>query len=267
MTSTAADHQFAVYAIRFAHRENSVRAEHFYRGDVRGDVPLPIDYFVWAAVSPAAVVLVDTGFTPETAAARGSRDYLQSPMATLAALGVPVERVEHVVLTHLHYDHVGHVSDFPAARLLLQREEYEFWVGPMAGRGEYPHLHEPADLEYLATALRAGRLTLLDGDCTVVPGVTAHKVGGHTPGLQVVRVRTARGNVVLASDASHFYENIEQDRPYSLVDHLPSMYHAFDRVRALADDDALVVPGHDPLVLKRFPAVSAELDGLAVRIA
>ncbi len=259
--------QFAVYAVRFAHRDASLRGEHFYRGDPCGDHSLPIDYFVWAAVSRDVVVLVDAGFTAETAARRGGRQYLRSPVDTLRSLGVDPAAVGHLVITHLHYDHVGHVADFPAAEVLLQRAEYDFWTSPMAERGEYPHLTEPADLAYLGEQLRTGRLKLVEGERTVVPGITLHHVGGHTPGLQVVRVATARGHVVLASDATHFYENIEADRPYSIVDHLPSMYVAFDTVRELADGDDLVVPGHDPLVLDRFPCAGEGLEGLAVRVA
>jgi len=258
---------FAVYAIRYAHREASLRGEHFYRGDPRPNEPYPIDYFVWAAVSSEATVVIDAGFTAETAKRRGNRDYLRSPIATLRQLGVEAGAVEHLAITHLHYDHVGHVSDFPAAQVLVQRSEYEFWTGPFAMRGEYGHLHEPPDIAYLREHLARGRVKLIDGDFTIVPGVTLHHLGGHTQGLQVVRVKTAAGHLVLASDASHFYENIATDRPYSIVDHLPSMYRAFDRISELADAEELIIPGHDPLVLQRFPAAASALAGLAVRVA
>ena len=49
------------------------------------------------------------------------------------------------------------------------------------------------------------RVTFHSGDGEVAPGVTVHRVGGHSDGLQVVRVETARGPVVLASDAAHYY--------------------------------------------------------------
>ena len=245
----------------------SFRGEHFYRGDARPNEPYPIDYFVWAALSPDATIVVDAGFTPETAKRRGNRDYLQSPMKTLRQLGVEPATVEHLVITHLHYDHVGHVEDFPAAQILVQRSEYAFWTGPYAERGEYGHLHERSDMAYLRQQRASGRLRLVEGEFTVVPGVTLHLLGGHTQGLQVVRVNTSAGHVVLASDASHFYENIRDDRPYSIVDHLPSMYRAFDRIRELADAEELIVPGHDPAVLERFPAAAPDLIGLAVRVA
>src|SRR5262249_59592779 len=108
----------------------------------------PIDCLVWAAVSPEATVIVDAGFTPETAKRRGNRDYLQSPMDTLRQLGVEAGAVEHLVITHLHYDHVGHVRDFPAAQVLVQRSEYGFWTGPFPMRGEYGHPPQPPNTRF-----------------------------------------------------------------------------------------------------------------------
>ncbi|MEV0616808.1 N-acyl homoserine lactonase family protein [Nonomuraea sp. NPDC050404] len=257
---------YELYAIRYAHRDASVRGEHFYGHDPCAEAPYPIDYYVWAAVSPAHVVLVDAGFTAETAERRGNRHYLRSPVDTLAALGVDAARVGHLVLTHLHYDHTGHVRDFPAATIVLQRSELAFWTGPHAHRGAHPHLASPDDLSYLVRENFTGRVTQPDGDRELVPGISVHHVGGHTPGLQVVRVRTAAGDAVVASDASHFYENIEGDRPYGIVNHLPAMYDAFDRINTLAGSPELIVAGHDPLVLDRYPAVPG-LEGYAVRIA
>jgi glyoxylase-like metal-dependent hydrolase (beta-lactamase superfamily II) len=85
--------------------------------------------------------------------------------------------------------------------------------------------------------------------------------------MQVVRVDTGSGPVVLASDATHYYANLQEDRPYAIVHSLPGMYDAFDRVRALAGgDDDRIVPGHDPLVLERYAAAAPELEGRAVEI-
>ncbi|KAA5831956.1 N-acyl homoserine lactonase family protein [Saccharopolyspora hirsuta] len=258
--------QFQVYAIRFAHREASVRGEHFYGHDPCALDDWPISYYVWLAVSDSRAVLVDAGFTPETAARRGNRDYLASPMDTIRALGVAPDGIGHLVLSHLHYDHSGHAADFPRAEIVLQESELAFWTSRHAGRGQLAHFVEPADVAYLVEQNFAGRVRLVDGVHEVVPGVTAHRVGGHTPGLQVVQVRTAVGDVVLAADASHFYENVERVKPYGVVTYLPAMYDAFDTLHALSDRPELIVPGHDPQVLQRFPAVPG-LEGLAVRIA
>ncbi len=90
--------------------------------------------------------------------------------------------------------------------------------------------------------------------------------GGHSAGLQFVKVNTRRGVVVLASDVSHFYENMETYRPFTTAFHIGDMLDAFDTLRAHAASPELIVPGHDPLVMQRYPAVSGELEGIAVRL-
>jgi glyoxylase-like metal-dependent hydrolase (beta-lactamase superfamily II) len=104
------------------------------------------------------------------------------------------------------------------------------------------------------------------GDAQIAPGISVHHIGGHTAGLQAVRVHTTRGWVVLASDASHYYEHFEKERCFPLVVHMGQMLEGFGRLRELADSPAHVVPGHDPLVMQRYPAASAALQGIAVRL-
>jgi glyoxylase-like metal-dependent hydrolase (beta-lactamase superfamily II) len=258
------DHNFEVYAVRYATRA-ARSAEHFHAHDPH-DAPMPMDYFVWAAVSPEHTVVVDTGFSAEVAARRG-REHLRCPTEGLRSLGIDAGSVRYAILTHLHYDHVGNLQKFPAATFVVQDEEMAFWTGRYAGRELFRELVEPDDVGYLVRANFEGRLRFVSGSENIVPGVEVHKAGGHSAGLQVVRVRTAGGAVVLASDATHFYANIEQDRPFSIVSDLPRMYGAFDLVRSLVGSPAHVVPGHDPLVMDRYPAAKEGLEGVAVRIA
>jgi len=112
----------------------------------------------------------------------------------------------------------------------------------------------------------AGRVRFHDGDGELAPGVTLHHVGGHTLGLQIVRVATRRGWVVLASDASHFYANMEQSRPFPIVYNVGDMVEGWRRAQALAESPAHVIPGHDPLVMERYPAPAAPLRGTVVRL-
>jgi len=256
--------QYAVYAVRYAMREGR-RAENFYGGDPH-DGPMPMDYFVWAAVSDEHTVVIDAGFTAEVAARR-QRMHLRSPMDGLRLLSIDCAQVRHVILTHLHYDHVGNLDGFPQATFYVQESEMAFWTGRHAGRGHFRTLVEPEDVLFLVRENFARRVSYVRETAEIVPGITVHRVGGHAAGLQVVRVNTARGNVVLASDATHFYTNIDEDRPFSIVHVLPEMYDAFDAVRALADSPEHIVPGHDPLVMERYPAAGPGLEGIAVRIA
>lgn len=258
---------FQVYAIRYARREGR-RGEHFHGYDDRSHEPHPTAYFVWLAVSSRHTVVIDAGIGADRAGRLGGLEYLASPVDTLAAMGVTPAAVDHLVLTHLHYDHTGTARAFTTARPVLQRAELDYWTGPWAQRVTSQRwLVDAGDLAHLLAARDQGRVRLVDGDAAVVPGLGVHLVGGHTAGMQVVRVRTGRGHVVLASDASHFYENIEDDRPCAILHDLPGVYGAFDRIRALADADALVVPGHDPGVLDRFPPPSPSLAGLVAVIA
>jgi glyoxylase-like metal-dependent hydrolase (beta-lactamase superfamily II) len=256
---------YRVYALRYGHRE-ALRGEHFYGFDPCGDASMPMDYFVWAAVGSSATVVVDAGFTPEVGRRRG-RAHLASPVDLLAAIGVNASEVSHLVVTHLHYDHTGYLPSFPAAQYVLQEAEMAFWTGRHAGRGEFKHLCEASDLAFLVRANVEGRVRQVTGDREIVPGISVHLVGGHTPGLQVVRVRTDRGWVVLASDATHYRENLEADRPFAIVHTLPLMYDAFDRLQELAGPDDIILPGHDPAVLEQFPCRAPECGGSIVTVA
>jgi glyoxylase-like metal-dependent hydrolase (beta-lactamase superfamily II) len=78
--------------------------------------------------------------------------------------------------------------------------------------------------------------------------------------------RATKRRVVVASDAAHFYANIEEDRPFSIVTDLPQMYGAFDIIRKLAPSPEHIIPGHDPLVMERYPAARPELAGIVARL-
>ena len=171
---------FEVYAVRYAHRE-ARRHEHFYGHDPH-DNPMPMDYFVWAAVSSDHTVVVDTGFTAEVAARRG-REHLHRPAEGLEALGIDCARVPYVVLTHLHYDHVGNLEDFPAATFVVQEEEMAFWTGRYAGKEQFRTLIETDDVLYLVGENFRGRLRFVAGSQEIVPGVEVHRAGGHSAGL------------------------------------------------------------------------------------
>lgn len=247
---------FRAYAIRFAERD-AHRGEHFHGYDARAGEPHPTAYYIWLAISDQHTVVIDTGFGPERAADIAGLRYRMSPVTALAALDVTADVVDHVVLTHLHYDHTGTARDFGNAKYVVQQAELDYWTSAWATRvARESWLLEVEDLAHLQTAQMDGRLLSPDGDTTIVPGLSVHLVGGHTAGMQVVRVQTARGNVVLASDASHFYENIEDDRPFPILSTMTGMYGAFDRIKELADSPDHIVPGHDPLVLHRYPQLT-----------
>jgi glyoxylase-like metal-dependent hydrolase (beta-lactamase superfamily II) len=254
-----------IYAVKFGRNEKSVRGS-FMMGAAAEpfEQPMPIDYFVWAIRSPGQDVVLDAGFTSVTNQTR-QRKHLEDPSVALARIGVDPATVPFVILSHLHYDHVGDLDPFTTARFVLQQDELEFWTGEMAQRIEFSRHIEPGDIARVRELNAASRVLLVDGMVEVVDGIWVVKIGGHTPGLQVTLVRTSIGVVVLAADGSHFFENIEQDRPFAVVTNLIDMYAGYDRMKELATS-GLVVAGHDPLLFDRFPAVPGQ-EGRVLRIA
>lgn len=249
----------AVYAIRYATRATAIRREHFYGHTDCGDDSMPIDYFVWLIAGPGAAILVDAGFTPETAVVRPGRMHLGSPLEVAEKLGYPPSAIPSVVISHAHYDHTGYLSALPDALIHLQEKELAFWIGPHANRQMYREIVSEEDVVGIVKSNFAGCVDLYDGDALIAPGVSAHLVGGHTAGTQVVRVALESGQVVvIASDSSHFYENFEANRPFSIAHSLPATFEAFDTLRKLAKraDGGLgvVLPGHDPAVKDLFSA-------------
>jgi glyoxylase-like metal-dependent hydrolase (beta-lactamase superfamily II) len=247
-----------VFVLRYAERV-SLRQHQFYGQIERPSEPMSLSYFVWLVETPTTTILIDTGFSAETATRYG-RDYLMSPREGVQELGFDPDAIEYVVLTHLHYDHAGCASDFPQATLVVQDRELAFWTGrnaaPVASGLGMTHLVLPEDVAHVVDANFAGRVRFVDGAEQLADGVSVHLVGGHTPGMQVVRIETASGPVVIASDASHFYENLQTNRPFAVLESVPGALDAFRTVRSLTVDPDLIVPGHDPSVLDRFPPVS-----------
>ncbi|HEV8675489.1 MAG TPA: N-acyl homoserine lactonase family protein [Methylomirabilota bacterium] len=242
---------YRVYAVRYAHRQTT-SSEVFYRDT--HNTPLGMDYFVWAVTNGQQTVVVDLGFTEAVGTRRG-RQFLRSPERGLAELGIDAGRVEHVILTHFHYDHVGNHALFPRATFYLQEAEMAFYTGRHAGQPAFRGSIEVDDVCALVRLNYEGRVRFVDGAREIVPGVRVEKVGGHTAGMQIVTVATPRGQAVVASDASHYYRNFQERIPFNTLHDIPGTYHAFQRLAELAAAPELILPGHDPLVLERLRKV------------
>jgi glyoxylase-like metal-dependent hydrolase (beta-lactamase superfamily II) len=254
---------YEIYAIKYAYHERHAR-ENFIGGDPH-DGPMPLDYFVWLVRDAERTLVVDTGFSAATAARR-QRKHLRCPTEGLRMLGVEAAAVRDVVITHLHYDHVGNFDLFPVATFHLQDDEMRYATGRHMRHEVFSGAFDVEDVVGMVRNVYRGRVQFHDGDATVFPGVSVHRIGGHTMGLQVVRVATRRGWVVLASDASHFYANMEQLRPFPIVYSVADMVAGYARLRALAESPQHIIPGHDPKVMERYPTPRKELEGIVVRL-
>lgn len=242
---------YKVYALRYGTMAARFRRDNFIFADAH-DAPMPIDYFIWAIVGEDRTIVVDTGFGRGEGERRG-RTFLHDQGELLGRIGIDAAAVRDVVVTHLHYDHAGNLDKFPAATFHVQDAEVSFATGRYM---TYPALSNSFHIEDVIGMVRrvyAGRVRFHDGTTEIAPGIVLHKVGGHSGGLQIVRVNTARGWLVLASDAIHFTENRVKRNPFPIVLHVGEMLDGHRLCEELAGSTDHIVPGHDPEVLRRWP--------------
>lgn len=258
--------EYEVYALRYATHDGRRSAENYLGHDPHENSPMPLDFYIWALRDGRRTIVVDTGFTAAMAMQR-KRTYLHSPIDLLRTIGVHAEDVDDVVITHMHYDHAGNIDAFPKATLHLQEAEMAYCTGRCMCHDTMRKPFEPQDVAKAIYRLYEGRVQFANGDAHISPGVSVHLLGGHTAGLQVVRVRTRRGYLVLASDGAHYWDNLRARRPFPIVLDVARMLDGHAAIERLADGPDHVVPGHDPAVRTRFPAWPGAPDIVALHAA
>ena len=255
---------YEVLALKYGSQQNRTRYFNFMADDDHAS-PGPIDYFVWVVRNENRTIVVDTGFE-HTEAARRGRQVDMLPREMLTNVGIDAEKIETLVVTHLHFDHAGTLGDFPNARFHLQEAEMAYATGRcMCDQA----LQAPFTADHVCDMVRSvysGRVQFHDGDAEIAPGISVHHVPGHSKGLQCVRVLTENGWVVLAADAAHYYENIEMRKPFFITVDVEATLRSYDKLYTLASSKAQVIPGHDPLVLQRYPALKPETEGHVHRL-
>jgi glyoxylase-like metal-dependent hydrolase (beta-lactamase superfamily II) len=254
---------YEIYAIKYA-RLSRRSPDNFIGGDEH-DVDMPLNYYVWVVSNQSRTIVVDTGFN-EAVAKKRARTIVRPVGEGLRALGVAPENIEDVIITHMHYDHAGNLPLFPRARYHLQDREMDFATGRCMCHAMLRHGYEADDVVHMVRCVFDERVQFHDGPAEIAPGIEVHHIGGHTKGLQSVRVRTRRGMVVLASDASHFYAHMEQGRAFPIVYNVHDMLEGHETLRRLATSRSHIIPGHDPLVMERYPVARSGMEDWIVRL-
>jgi glyoxylase-like metal-dependent hydrolase (beta-lactamase superfamily II) len=252
-----------IYAVRYAHHDRKAH-ENYILGDPH-DTNEPLAYFVWVIKGANRTFVLDTGFDQAMAEKRGRR--IVRPVAEgLRAIGVNPDTVTDVVISHLHYDHCGNHTLFPQARYHLQDREMMYATGRYMCHGHQRIPFETEDVVAMVRRVFDERVVFHNGDEQLAPGLTVHHMGGHSMGLQCLRVATRRGHVVLAADATHLYSHIEEGRVFPVSYSVAETLEGYATIKRLADSPGHIVPGHDPDVLKRYPAAAPGLEDWVVRL-
>jgi glyoxylase-like metal-dependent hydrolase (beta-lactamase superfamily II) len=256
---------YEVFALRYAERGQRVRQENFLQPVDDHDSFMPIDFYIWVLRNSERTIVVDTGFNHQEAAKR-DRTINCLPSEALARIGVDAAKVDDVIITHLHYDHAGTISDFPNARFHLQESEMQFATGRWMLDDAESHAYSADHVADMIHCLFQKRVVFHAEDGEVVPGISVHRMAGHTMGMQAVRVPTKRGMLLLASDASHYYEHWYKGVPFAICWSQPDLMSSYDKFEALADSQDHVIPGHDPLVRSLYPEYSRDTGSEIVRL-
>jgi glyoxylase-like metal-dependent hydrolase (beta-lactamase superfamily II) len=202
--------------------------------------PVPIAQNFFVVRGPGHLALVDTGI-----------DEVGRPTSELLVEhGIRPEDVDTLILTHLHFDHYLNARLFPRARIVVNRNEWEYVMSPRSRRAT-PRVGFPREVFGWLAGEAWDRLNLVEGDTDVVPGIRVLETGGHSPGHQMVVVDTAAGSVVIPGDEIYVYANLEEDIPIGY-------YHDFERVSRAMDligeIGGAVLPAHDAEVARRHPS-------------
>lgn len=249
---------YKIYALQYARRD-AVYGQ-LKLGDIHDTTPLDLSYYLWAITNGETTAIVDCGFTEELCKKRG-RQWLRQPAEQLEAIGIDPAKVEHVILSHMHWDHAGNYGLFPNATYYLQEDEMAFWTGKYV---RYEHFRGPMEVDDVVELVRLnydGRVRFTNGSEEILPGIKVHKLSGHTHGIQVTEVPTASGTAVVASDAVHTYNNLRDDRPTPIILNAAGYLDGYEAIRKMAKNESYIFPGHDSEVLRIHPNVA---EGIAL---
>jgi glyoxylase-like metal-dependent hydrolase (beta-lactamase superfamily II) len=245
---------YEVYAVRYA-----TLREFPVANLVQGAEPgrtLDIAMTFWVLKGPEGrTVLVDAGFyRPRLLKDRSNVADYTRPDKALGRLGIKPEVVTDVVVTHMHWDHADGVDLFPKARVWIQKDEFNYYTREAKPPSGHDGDNELDEASAMVKLNNLGRVRLVDGDAReILPGVTVYTGGRHTFASQYVGVNTKAGRVVIASDNLYLYENLDKHVPIAQTFDAKSNLAAHDRMKRLATNLRLIVPGHDPEVFVRFP--------------
>jgi glyoxylase-like metal-dependent hydrolase (beta-lactamase superfamily II) len=240
---------YKIFILKYARRE--AYSSELILGDTQ-HLRTELAYYLWVVTNGEHTVGLDMGFT-EATSQRRKRQWLRDPRALMDDIHIDPKTLQHVVISHMHWDHVGNYEMFPRARFYLQEREMAFWTGRQVRQKTFNRSIEVEDVAALIRCNYDGRMALADGTREIVPGVKVHGIGGgHTAGIQILEVETASGPAVLAADAAHLYRNLKENVPFTTLHDIPHYVDGFDLMRGLAKDEDHILPGHDAEVMRRY---------------
>jgi len=248
--------QYDVYAIHYATLPDFPVSELVAGADPARK--LDIAMMIWLIRGNGRNILVDSGFYHDRFFKEWHVNDFIKPSEAFKPLGLKPEDITDVIISHMHWDHADGMDLFPNARVWIQKDELQYYAGEAWQSKDTHGGIDPGDVLTLVKLNTEGRVGMVNGDAQeIIPGITCYTGGRHTYASQYVGVSTKAGTVVLASDNMYLYENLEKHVPIAATLDAASNLRAQDRMKQLAASPGLIIPGHDPAVMAKFPRVAS----------
>jgi glyoxylase-like metal-dependent hydrolase (beta-lactamase superfamily II) len=252
---------YEIYAVKYGGPYNRPACMVNWFQDM--DKTAQINYYIFVIRGGGQTIVVDCGVDPQLAKQRNLDRYV-SPAEALKRMNIDAAGVKHLIVSHVHFDHISGIQLFPRADIYIQEKEFHFWMkNPAARRAPFLFVTDSVANRYLAAQKGKKRLRLIRGDRKIFPGIELLLTPGHTIGLQAVAVHTAKGTAIVGSDLAHTFSSYKTDIPSAIITDLIVWMKSYDKVKAKASSPDLLFPGHDPALMTNYPKVAQDVTRLA----
>jgi len=246
--------EYQVFALKYCD-DGKLPAKGYIIGASQND-SIDVAYFYWLLKDPnGRNILVDAGFIDST---HTTKNFIR-PDSVLQQLDLSPQDISDIIITHPHYDHIGGITLFPNAKIWMNQDDYEYFIGTAWEKGGDSTGFNRQDVLNIKTISLQGRLKLVKGDdLEIMPGIKAFTGSKHTYENMylLVNSNSAKNKILLASDAIWFYMNLEKELPISLCFDTATYVKAIRRMKTLVSNPNLIIPGHDNDLLSKFKKVN-----------
>lgn len=226
--------------------------------DAEGYAELPVTVFL--VEGNGKKIMIDTGMSCTEIAHKYHHPGSYQPEGyaiheQLAKLGIKPEEIDIVIFTHLHWDHVYNMEKFTNAKFYVQRKEYDFAINPIPlyyKSYEFPLLG-------LEPQFKRTKFEFVDGESTIIDGISVYPTPGHSIGHQVVVVNTEAGEYHCCGDALFTFDNLKEIpeifytiTPPARFENITESWRSIEDIKRRAKDNAFILLTHEPAMAELF---------------